>query len=412
MSKVEVHMIHPFPPSCVNREGGNRPKMCDFGGVSRGRMSSQCAMYSIRQMMQQIDKDEDFGIRTMPEKHLVDKLAGMGDAQTVKAVAHLACACFLPKSKKDKENDAKKKNSKKSKSKANAKAKAEVEEASDEADENASDDSEEDTEKNGKKQVLRFLSRVGYDEFVRLCRENFQELAGGTVSEDLKSQLSDAFFRKSIGTIAFGRMMAELPIQNLESAIQASHAISVNVCQIESDYFTGCDDLNTSADQGAAHLNDQDFITPVFYRYFALDTSILEEAGASQEAICKFVADWLKSVIFAMPTGKKTSFAHFTLPDFVAVTVKDEGRQSNLVSAFMNPIDCNISDAAVDKLSDYWNRINKLCASKNDDGTTKKFITFGAYCGVHTPDPLPVDWEQKDGYEDVIKSIIEVLKKK
>ena len=45
---VELHIIQNFPPSNLNRDDLGQPKMCDFGGFHRARISSQCLKRSIR----------------------------------------------------------------------------------------------------------------------------------------------------------------------------------------------------------------------------------------------------------------------------------------------------------------------------------------------------------------------------
>ncbi len=45
---IELHMLQNFAPSNLNRDDTNNPKDCDFGGVRRARISSQCLKRAIR----------------------------------------------------------------------------------------------------------------------------------------------------------------------------------------------------------------------------------------------------------------------------------------------------------------------------------------------------------------------------
>ena len=45
---VELHMIQSFSPANLNRDDTNNPKDCEFGGVRRARISSQCIKRAIR----------------------------------------------------------------------------------------------------------------------------------------------------------------------------------------------------------------------------------------------------------------------------------------------------------------------------------------------------------------------------
>jgi len=44
----EIHMLKNYPPVNLNRDDSGAPKSCIFGGVARGRVSSQCLKRSWR----------------------------------------------------------------------------------------------------------------------------------------------------------------------------------------------------------------------------------------------------------------------------------------------------------------------------------------------------------------------------
>src|ERR1017187_8324390 len=46
---LELHILQSFAPSNLNRDDTGAPKDCEFGGVRRARISSQCLKRSIRQ---------------------------------------------------------------------------------------------------------------------------------------------------------------------------------------------------------------------------------------------------------------------------------------------------------------------------------------------------------------------------
>ena len=46
---IELHMIQNFAPSNLNRDDTGAPKDCDFGGVRRARISSQCFKRAVRE---------------------------------------------------------------------------------------------------------------------------------------------------------------------------------------------------------------------------------------------------------------------------------------------------------------------------------------------------------------------------
>lgn len=384
MRFIEAHLIHPLPPSCINREESNRPKTCKFGGYSRSRVSSQCWKRSIRLNMQTSLSDMDFAVRTMPEKHLAKAIADLVDEKTANEVANLACSCFFPKSRAAKARDAKKE------SKAKSTKKGSDEQVSETGDDTTNKEDE-------KKAVLRFLSKSGYDRFVSLVRDNIQVLSAGTVCDELKSLLSDALFKRSPGIGVFGRMIAELPEHDVESAVQVAHAISTNVCDTESDYFTAIDDLNATDDKGAAHLNDQEFVCPVYYRYLAMNVEQLDEYLQNDEHLRKIVAMWLTSIATIVPQAKKTSFAHFALPEFMAVTYKTSGAPTNLVGAFMNPVLDNLAVNSVNKLCEYWNKLSVMFPQTG--------LKVGGFATIHDLAVEPVSWEKMATVDELIDKI-------
>ena len=45
---IEIHMLKNYPATNLNRDDSGAPKTCYFGGVQRGRISSQCQKRSWR----------------------------------------------------------------------------------------------------------------------------------------------------------------------------------------------------------------------------------------------------------------------------------------------------------------------------------------------------------------------------
>jgi CRISPR system Cascade subunit CasC len=61
--KIELHLLQNFPPSCLNRDDTNTPKTCEFGGVTRARVSSQCWKRAVREYFK-AEAPERRGIRS------------------------------------------------------------------------------------------------------------------------------------------------------------------------------------------------------------------------------------------------------------------------------------------------------------------------------------------------------------
>ena len=69
---IEIHMLKNFPATNLNRDDTGAPKNCIFGGVQRGRISSQCLKRSWRNS-DTFHELESFGIRTRNMPAIVGK---------------------------------------------------------------------------------------------------------------------------------------------------------------------------------------------------------------------------------------------------------------------------------------------------------------------------------------------------
>ena len=80
----EIHMIKNFPPTNLNRDDMGSPKTCIFGGVTRGRYSSQCLKRAWRKsdVFCNWFNEGELGIRTRLLPELVaERLIEMGETQ-------------------------------------------------------------------------------------------------------------------------------------------------------------------------------------------------------------------------------------------------------------------------------------------------------------------------------------------
>ena len=68
----------------------------------------------------------------------------------------------------------------------------------------------------------------------------------------------------------FGRMVADLPMLNVDAATQVAHAISTHPVTIEFDYFTAVDDAKKREESvGAGMIGTVEFNSATLYRFAA-----------------------------------------------------------------------------------------------------------------------------------------------
>ena len=133
----------------------------------------------------------------------------------------------------------------------------------------------------------------------------------------------------------FGRMVADDPCLNFDAAAQVAHAISTHAVENEYDYFTAVDDCAPEDNAGAGHLGTVEFNSSTLYRYATVNVEDLRKmlGQKTPKAVRAFVDAFIRS----MPTGKQNTFANWTRPDAVYVTVRKD-QPINLAGAFEKPV--------------------------------------------------------------------------
>lgn len=124
----------------------------------------------------------------------------------------------------------------------------------------------------------------------------------------------------SLAIAAFGRMFANANDRQTEAAIAVSPATTTHRVVIETDYFTVVDDLqdtyNPEGGAGASYIDTANFTTGVYYRSVTIDREQLKRSwsGASSQDADDRLRALLRSIIYALPTGKKNSAPAQTKP--------------------------------------------------------------------------------------------------
>lgn len=380
--KIELHIIQSFGPSCLNRDATNSPKDCEFGGVRRARISSQCFKRAMRGYFREHNL-VPVGERT--KRLRAELLPRLNDLRPSELVPH-AIDAFVDAyySKPDSKNP-----------------------------EHAA--------------VLLFLSEAEMETVAQVVRERWDELqpfaaqrakkvaeieakgakrksksgedanmgdealAGGDgagegdggkfkdlpkpskLDKEIVSRLRDAALSSDIAL--FGRMLAEHTEHRVEAACQVAQAISTHAVAPEIDFFTAVDDLKPDTeDAGAGMLGVTGFNAAVFYRYALLDGEGLAEnlgAGANgkdHDAAMQTARAFLRAFIYALPTGKQNSMAAQNLPSLGFFVVRDGGAPMNLANAFCTPVrptkESGLIDVSVKKLAEYWQRYTGVYGTK------------------------------------------------
>lgn len=303
---IEFHMLKNYPPVNLNRDDSGAPKTCYFGGVQRGRISSQCLKRSWRHSPA-FEALGCTGIRTRYMPQLVgDQLreAGIDDEYIEIAVKMLTGIA----NKEGKENK----------------------------------------EGSYTTQIV-FYAQEDIDRMAELVKAKIEE--AGSVKEFKKTKakeftalVKDAKIRPITADIAlFGRMVTSDCFRDVDAAMQVAHAISTHAVNRESDYFTAVDDLLQDRDEiGAGMMGDTDFNSCCYYEYASLDVDQLREnlkySEDPDDLIRKLIPALLRAMSFTNPSGKQNTFAGQILPSLILVECKQDKIPLSYVNAFETPV--------------------------------------------------------------------------
>lgn len=345
---IQIHMLQNYQPSNLNRDDTGSPKDAVFGGVLRGRISSQCLKRSIRKSQTFKDAFGDKGLlgdRTQMLPTLVsEKLQEKGvEEKTIAAIL-----TRLPDIVR-------------------GKTKAEKGEEGEEESEDLSNEEHAESATDDLKQLV-FLDRATeLDAFVERLQIAYREIGAGKWAKaklnEINKHLGESVPR-SVDIAMFGRMTTAQAFKNVEAAVQVAHALSTNALKQEFDYYTAMDDLKPDSEPGADMIGDIEFNSCTYYKYVNVHwDGLLQNLGGDKEVARQAVVALLQAAATAHPTGKQNSFAAFNLPDFVLVEVSERNLPISYANAFMKPVrgtsDETLMDDSIAALQSYAAKLSR-----------------------------------------------------
>ena len=373
--KIEVHLLQNFAPSCLNRDDTNSPKTCDFGGITRARVSSQCFKRAVRDHFDVLGIEK--GTRSKRIKEALAEALAAEDAIAQEVFTALAA-------NKEPESNAAQMLS--------AALTLFVEAYY----------SKMDNGRPNETQVLLYWSgpelREAADSFraelpvlqakapeliaymkaqaeakanrgkkgtpAKSDGEDDSKKPAHTPDNKVKKRMQLAGLTPDIAL--FGRMLASNPDTNIDAACQVAHALSTHSINLEMDFFTAVDERNPEGTTGAGMLGVTGYDSACFYRYALLDFAQLRKnLSGSRERAEETIEGFLRAFVQAIPTGKQNSMAAQNLPSLVLFVVREQGVPCSLVNAFARPIDPmfyhnDLVGGSISELAAYWQRLNKM----------------------------------------------------
>jgi len=357
---VQIHMLQSIPPGNLNRDDTGQPKKCVFGGVTRGRISSQCLKRNIRHSMQFKEVFGDaLSVRTtyLP-RMVVDELRTLATDFSDNDLNKIKVALA---------------------GKFKAEERGSAAENTDESEQAEGSSALGDTaDQTGQ---LVFFPPPFAGEIAALIqdlRENQEDaykawVNGKKTERDKHKKIIAEFEKKmfeksktlTVDIGLFGRMTTSDLVVNVEAACQVAHALSTHETLIESDYFTAMDDkkpefAKTQTEQvGAAFLGSGEtetfFNSAVYYKYLNLDLNALKKhLNWHDDAAARAAGVLVRAAALATPTGKQNSFAAHGVPELILVEVSELKCPISYANAFLKPVTgLNLMRESAEALREY-----------------------------------------------------------
>lgn len=358
-SKIEFHVLQSFPPANLNRDDTNMPKDCEFGGVRRARISSQCIKRSIR-------LHPDF-----------EKYSGVSTADRTRRLIKPVQQRLVNAGKSEEEA---------------------LQAASQYVDNLLGGlDKQKDSEAYPRSKVLFYVSKEELDRIADDLLKNWEDLSDKkTMDKLIKGYIKTFESRTSAPDIAlFGRMLADKPSLSLEASCQVAHAISTHRVNMEMDYFTAVDDLQTTEEVGAGMIGVTGFNAATFYRYAAIDwEQLLTNLAGDWELASQTVAGFTYALAKAIPTGKQNAFAAQTPPALVLAVVRNDGQAWSLANAFEKPVSAghqhSILANSCTAIDQHWGMLNRVYG--DPEQPARPFVLLvDPSCPIETLKPYQVE---------------------
>ena len=353
---IQIHILQNYAPSNLNRDDTGSPKDAVFGGVQRGRISSQCLKRSIRysEAFKLFDAEGLLGKRTKTLPVLLQSIFDdlKVNDETAKAILSRLPAIIRGSTKGDKKND---------------------DAAADDEDEN--DTAEPTSEVQGKEEEVKQLVFLDVNTELKAFAQKLLDaykMAGGTPKKwesfkikDLMKALGESLPR-SIDIAMFGRMTTSQAFKNVQASVQVAHALSANALKTEFDYYTAMDDLKPDGVPGADMIGDVEFNSCTYYKYINISWDGLLSNLGGKESIAvarRAVLALLEAAATAHPSGKQNAFGAFSPADFIFIEVSERNLPVSYVNAFIVPVNGNSYQSllknSVTALSTYGSRLIK-----------------------------------------------------
>ena len=156
------------------------------------------------------------------------------------------------------------------------------------------------------------------------------------LNKTLKSRVGTGI---TLDIALFGRMVADDLNKRVDGAMRVSHFITTHAVTLDSDFFSALDDIDAN---GAAHLGDVDYDTGVFYGYVGIDVDLLKRSLHGYDPKSTSIDDVIKAIVLMLimetSSSKQNSMASSPFASAVCIEKIDENLPFTYENAFEKPV--------------------------------------------------------------------------
>ncbi|WP_316528420.1 type I-E CRISPR-associated protein Cas7/Cse4/CasC [Kitasatospora brasiliensis] len=305
---LDLHVIHSYPLSCLNRDDLNVPKTAFYGGEQRGRISSQSGKRHVRVEVE--DRLGEWAVRTkrLPESIAAElvRAGGWEEELAQRAGRMVVLAAGVKGVAVDGDNDT---------------------------------------------NSMLLLPKAGIAELAAVAVEQRELIEAGVdkkKEEAAQAKLVKAAGERVLGVLrgrtssiaAFGRMLANEPGSAVAGAVQVAHQLTTHALAVQPDYFTAVDDITRGQEDesGSAHLGTAFHTSGTYYRYSSVNLPELAgNLGDDAEGARRVAVEFARAFAVVVPSARQGSTAPFTPPSLVHAVLRGD-QPVNLGGAFERPV--------------------------------------------------------------------------
>lgn len=352
---LQIHTLTTYPASLLNRDDAGLAKRIPFGDAIRLRISSQCLKRHWREDLTAQLPDVPDGLRTRSffTRCVRPRAEALGVPEpALDELVEVLAKGVLRTGKGDKDGGVK-----------------------------AGGDLN---------QPVLFGVREA-DYFARLIKEASTK---DNPAEALEDRLKDKQERENLKAMSksaagltaalFGRMVTSDLLARVDAPVHVAHAFTVHAAHTELDYFTVVDDLNRDDETGAAHANQTELGSGLYYGYVVVDLPLLisnitgtegkDWKTQDNELPKRILTALIQSILRRSPGAKLGSTAPYAWADLLLLEVGHTQPRS-LANAFLRAVDTrgDVRRNAAQAMLEYLSRLDRMYGK--EDGAQRFLST-------------------------------------